>query len=552
MQNSKLTVTGSTGVQKAFGLQIPLVAGVPQGIQDGQTFTINRGSGAITFELDTNNNVLSGNIPVRFSSSASAAQIGAALVTAISNSNVGLSPVYDGEGVVRLGGDANTVLGLSQTALTQVGIAGQPASVRIAVPATAAASQVAPLIRTAIESVNLSGIVVTTFGSRLIVANATAVSGVGAGVIGAIRDLAGNTLKANQVDGSTTLTVFLGDGLDYGDAPSPYKSTEAQGGPTHKVVTGLSLGATVTADVDARLINADTDDGVTFSALYGAFGSSAQISVTNTLGATGFVKMWIDFNGDGVFANSGVNSEVITSFSIIGSGTRTVSFTVPAGSKVGQTYARVRLSTESADVASPEGAAVNGEVEDHLVNLQSNPFTNGTWNLDVSGDGFVSPVDALKVINWLNDPAKPKLLTLADATFAPPYIDVNGDGRVTASDALLVINYLNSRPATGEGEGEGEGDSALASLYGSNQQTVLASNWAASLFSSASNPGASASAPQVVNDAFFASDDLVDAPATSWQGGSEADHLWAQIGADSTDESVVGSLDDDILNNILA
>jgi hypothetical protein len=127
----------------------------------------------------------------------------------------------------------------------------------------------------------------------------------------------------------------------------------------------------------------------------------------------------------------------------------------------GETYARARLSTDRESTRSSLGPAPDGEVEDWKIAIQTNPFTNAAWNVDVNADGRVSSIDALQVINWLNDPTKPRDLSLASATFAPPFIDVNGDGRVSSLDALLVINYLNSRPPAGGGEGElsGEGES---------------------------------------------------------------------------------------------
>lgn len=57
--------------------------------------------------------------------------------------------------------------------------------------------------------------------------------------------------------------------------------------------------------------------------------------------------------------------------------------------------------------------------------------------LDVNGDGRVSPIDALNVLNYLNsggnsnDPLK-------------QYLDVNHDGSITPADALLIINLLNA------------------------------------------------------------------------------------------------------------
>jgi len=76
--------------------------------------------------------------------------------------------------------------------------------------------------------------------------------------------------------------------------------------------------------------------------------------------------------------------------------------------------------------------------------------------LDVSDDGAVSPVDALMVINLLNNPVAfaPKAdTTLAEGLSSAPYYDTSGDGLVSPVDALIVINYLNRKLAAG-GEGE--------------------------------------------------------------------------------------------------
>jgi len=62
----------------------------------------------------------------------------------------------------------------------------------------------------------------------------------------------------------------------------------------------------------------------------------------------------------------------------------------------------------------------------------------------VNADGSVTPLDALMVINVLNNgQSNAQIYTV---------IDVNADGNVTPLDALLVINYLNDENAIGEGE----------------------------------------------------------------------------------------------------
>jgi len=63
--------------------------------------------------------------------------------------------------------------------------------------------------------------------------------------------------------------------------------------------------------------------------------------------------------------------------------------------------------------------------------------------LDVTLDGFVSPIDALMVINELNRAANTAVAAVAaDAVLD---LDVSNDGFVSPLDALLVINRLNEQ-----------------------------------------------------------------------------------------------------------
>lgn len=106
------------------------------------------------------------------------------------------------------------------------------------------------------------------------------------------------------------------------------------------------------------------------------------------------------------------------------------------------------------------------------ISVIANPFpwNNPLRSLDVNADTFVTPIDALLIINDLNYRGSRKLPNPPQPPFVPPpFLDVNRDGFVTPGDALLIINYLNTG---GEGEGEsgaeGEGPSVdLAAAYGS-------------------------------------------------------------------------------------
>ncbi len=554
--DSGMMVTGEPGVQTAFGLQIPLRAGAPFGLSDGQTFTITRGTGTpVDFELDTNGVTQPDNVPVRYLPGASAANIGAILATAINGASLGLTASYAGGGLVILGGDATTQLGLTNTVLSQAGEAGEGASIAIPISALGT-TDFAAVLKSAIDARNLPGVVVTQFGNRLVVEGANSVSGTGAAQISAIQDLAGNSLKANQVDGTTTLTIFFGEGLDYGDAQSSssggvYTTSSADGGPSHRVIDGLSLGPTVSVDADARLNDADLDDGVTFTTgFFAGFTANAEISVTNTTGRTAYVSLWIDFNGDGVFApterfmNAQAVTNPVTAFSVL----------VPSTAMLGETFMRVRLSTDPASIASAitpigSGPAPDGEVEDHRITIGGNPFTNPRAATDpeaiydVNNDGFVSPIDILQVINWYNDPSKPRVLSLPAATGLPPFIDVNADGLVSPLDILRIINFLNARVAGSGGEGE-DTQFATGSMeeLGSMETTVLASDWAAGLETalvSSRRSSADTRSQQHPNDLAILSNEgagELSFVASAQSTAAPIDQFWADLADDVNDD----------------
>jgi hypothetical protein len=97
------------------------------------------------------------------------------------------------------------------------------------------------------------------------------------------------------------------------------------------------------------------------------------------------------------------------------------------------------------------------------VRVLNSRWQNPAFNLDVNNDGSISPVDALIIINYLNDPNKDRFLPTSGVV-PPPFLDVDGNERVSSNDALLVINYLNARSSGGGGEGEAAGGFNYAML----------------------------------------------------------------------------------------
>ena|GEM_PF-686576 len=176
---------------------------------------------------------------------------------------------------------------------------------------------------------------------------------------------------------------------DWGDAPAPYPTARAANGASHGFVPGLRLGANWDAELDGRpSTNADGDDtngplnvsgnvindedGVTLLSpiIRGDKQNSIRINVTNTAGTTAFLQGWIDFNGNGSWADAG--EQIIANLSVV-NGNNDVTFTAPANA-IGRTYARFRLS-QTRDIAST-GRASSGEVEDYVFSIGDGPRKN--------------------------------------------------------------------------------------------------------------------------------------------------------------------------------
>ncbi len=64
---------------------------------------------------------------------------------------------------------------------------------------------------------------------------------------------------------------------------------------------------------------------------------------------------------------------------------------------------------------------------------------------DMNGDGEISPIDPLMLVNYLNNPLGQGE---GEDSASTQRFDVNGDRAVTPMDVLLLVNYLNSEQST--------------------------------------------------------------------------------------------------------
>jgi hypothetical protein len=122
----------------------------------------------------------------------------------------------------------------------------------------------------------------------------------------------------------------------------------------------------------------------------------------------------------------------------------------------GAFFGRDSFSYRALDAAGDSGLAT---VMIDVANTRL--WRNGNNPLDVNGDGSVSPVDVLIVVNYINGNGAGPVPESPQAP--PPFLDVNGDDMVSpVGDALPIIAFLNES-VSGVGEGEGkDGDGGEA------------------------------------------------------------------------------------------
>ena len=126
-----------------------------------------------------------------------------------------------------------------------------------------------------------------------------------------------------------------------------------------------------------------------------------------------------------------------------------------------------------------------GSVELSTANVKLDMMTDrvpATQQLDANRDGVVSPLDALMVINFLNQyPAE------VHPPIYPTWLDVNQNGFVESTDVLMVINELNRKgPNTAEGP-SAEAEAKVETISTPPMESSAYSAWAsydASRFSS--------------------------------------------------------------------
>ncbi len=122
----------------------------------------------------------------------------------------------------------------------------------------------------------------------------------------------------------------------------------------------------------------------------------------------------------------------------------------------GRTYRFYSVASDHVGNVEPSPATADAVTR---VIVEDEKWRNPDNALDVNADGSVSPIDALLIINHLNENPGDSSLPAPPAV-PPPFLDVSGDLLVSPLDALLVINFLNATAGSGAASAAGEPDGA--------------------------------------------------------------------------------------------
>lgn len=167
--------------------------------------------------------------------------------------------------------------------------------------------------------------------------------------------------------------------FDFGDAPSGYPVRLAENGARHSpspLRLGLAMDTewdgrpVATADGDDLATSPDDEDGVILPDALIA--GRTNVVIVRMTGATeAMLDVWCDWNRDLDWYDAGEHFHL----PVVG-GTNFWPLPVPATARLGQTFARFRLST--AGTPWPTNAAPDGEVEDYRIQVLPPP-TEVVW-----------------------------------------------------------------------------------------------------------------------------------------------------------------------------
>jgi hypothetical protein len=91
-------------------------------------------------------------------------------------------------------------------------------------------------------------------------------------------------------------------------------------------------------------------------------------------------------------------------------------------------------------VSLRNGTVLTKSTRIHIVK-DATPYHNDQDPADVDGNGMITPIDALVIVNYINNHGPGVIKPEGEGPV--PNLDVDGDGMVTPIDILIIINIIN-------------------------------------------------------------------------------------------------------------
>jgi VCBS repeat-containing protein len=402
--SSVLQALGSPGVTKSLELLVPSMSG-PGAIQDGETFTITRGTQTITFEFNSNANTTPGNTVINFSSAMTADQVAIQIANVIRGTTLGLNTAQALGAVVKLNEGIGYTINTGTSRLLQSGVSGGATPIVYTPWAKFTAVDMAGVIINAINGTSFAAKARSRGSETIFLSGASVVTDIANVRIQGITDIAGNPLAPNRSNQETQFTILLpGVQLDYSDAPDPgYSTILDNNGARHVVLANnqLLLGSVITTETDGTpavdAVGDGGDDGVTFAGVFNE--NSNPVVVTIEASRSGLIDAWVDWNRDGDWNDPG---EQYMNTVPVRPGFNNFNLVTPVGASIGNTFARFRIS--SAGGLSPTGVGMDGEVEDYMINvLPGTPPVGTADQYAVLEDGSLTTTQTTESDTSLNN-----------------------------------------------------------------------------------------------------------------------------------------------------
>ena len=172
---------------------------------------------------------------------------------------------------------------------------------------------------------------------------------------------------------------------DYGDAPASY------GYASHVFRVPAKINLTIGTKIDYEMASfyspaamADDNDGIndedgvnvtyfTTNPIYNTdVAYTLPVRATNKTGAPAYMFGYLDFNGNGVFDKNTERSQMMTVPDNSNNALFNLQWKGLTGGKAGNSFVRIRLSSDSTELRYGSGYAKSGEVEDYQIPINAN------------------------------------------------------------------------------------------------------------------------------------------------------------------------------------